>query len=102
MVTSHIFTITYRQWSTQYAEAAQVPKLENFGSIGYHLLPVLYQLRHGGASHELATGRREITALAKRGRWGSMASVRRYEKGGRLTELVSRLTPAQVDLADSC
>jgi len=101
-LTTRIFSITYRQWSAQYAEAARLLTLENFGSSGYHLLPVLYQLRHGGASHELATGRREITALAKRGRWASIASLRRYEKGGRLTELVSRLSPAQVVLAEDC
>ena len=101
-VVPRIFQITYRERNAQYAAAARLLKLENFGSTGYHLLPVLYQLRHGGASHELATGRREITALAKRGRWGSLASVRRYERGGRLTELASRLTPAQVDLAELC
>jgi len=100
-VTSRIFSISYRQWSAQYAEAAQQLMLESFGSSA-HPLPVLYQLRHGGASHELATGRREITALAKRGRWASIASLRRYEKGGRLTEILSRLTPAQVALAEDC
>jgi hypothetical protein len=101
-LTSRIFSITYRQWSAQYAEAARQLMLENCGSSGAHPLPVLYQLRHGGASHELATGRREITALAKRGRWASIASLRRYEKGGRVTELLSRLTPAQAALAVDC
>ena len=103
-VTPRIFNITYRQWNAQYAAAARQLKLENFGSDGTHLLPVLHQLRHGGASHELVTGRREISALAKRGRWGWWLRYegRRYEKGGRLTEVVSRLTPAQVDLAELC
>ena len=96
-----IFEITYRERNAQCAAAARQLKLENFGSEGTHLLPVLYQLRHGGASHELATGRREITALAKRGRWDSLVSVRRYEMGGRLTELVSRLTPDQVDFPEA-
>ena len=100
--TDRIFSITYRQGSAQYAEAARQLTLGNGSCNGNHPLPVLYQLRHGGGSHELATGRRELTALAKRGRWASIASLRRYEKGGRLTELVSRLTPAQAAAASDC
>ncbi len=91
-----------RQRRARVAEAARILTLGSFGSGGVHVRPVLDQLRHGGASKERATGRRERTALAKRGRWASIASLRRYEKGGRLTELVSRLSPAQTALAEDC
>ena len=55
-VMPRIFKITYRQWNAQYAADARQLKLEKFGSEGSHLLPVLYQLRHGGASHEAHQG----------------------------------------------
>ena len=51
-VACRIFQITYREWNAQYAAAVRQLKLEKFDSEGTHLLPVLYQLRHGGASHE--------------------------------------------------
>ena len=63
------------------------PNLQNLGPM------VLYQLRHGGASHELATNRCDLPSLAKRGRWKPLASLKRYEKGARLLELVSRVAP---------
>lgn len=49
---------------------------------------MLYQLRHGGASHELLTGFRDVPGPMKRGRWKTLASVRRYEKGGRVHQQV--------------
>ena len=43
-----------------------------------------YGLRHGGASHDAAARRRALQDIQKRGNWRSFASVRRYEKSGRL------------------
>ena len=85
-VTPRIFYLTLRERSAQYAEAVQQLGLSKFGP------PVLYQLRHGGASHEVASGRRDLPPRMKRGRWSTLMSVRRYEKGGRLAELLGRLT----------
>ena len=54
----------------------------------------LYRLRHGGASHDRATGARPLDAVKKRGRWAAGASVKRYEKSVRLQQVESEL-PAQ-------
>ena len=62
-------------------------------------LPVIYQLRHGRASHELATGRRNLTDIMS---WKSQVSVKRYEKGGRLAEILERLPPDLANLAEKC
>ena len=54
-----------------------------------------YRLRHGGASHDFSLGLRDLAGVQLRGRWRSQASVRRYQKGGRLAQLFARL-PAEV------
>ena len=95
-VTSRIFHLTHREWSVQYAEAVQQLGLKMFGP------PVLYQLRHGVASHEVASGRRGLPSLMKRGRWSTLHSVRRYEKGGRLAELLGRLTAPEAAYTQAC
>ena len=50
-----------------------------------------YRLRHSGATHNFATGARTLEAIGRRGRWRGMRSLRRYDKGGRVNELFSRL-----------
>ena len=52
-----------------------------------------YRLRHGGASRDYQHKMRSLTEIQKRGRWKSAASVRRYEKGGRLNQLLRSLAP---------
>lgn len=54
---------------------------------------VLYQLRHGGASEDYLDGRRSLQDIAMRGRWRTMASVRRYTKAGRVQKVISELPP---------
>ncbi|CAK0789751.1 unnamed protein product, partial [Prorocentrum cordatum] len=51
----------------------------------------LYQLRHGGASHDSAGGFRSLGDVRRRGRWRSRASVRRYEKGSRIGQVLLKL-----------
>ena len=51
----------------------------------------LYRLTHGGASHTLATGLISLVEIQRAGRWRSTNSLRRYEKGGRLSQLVEAL-----------
>ena len=53
-------------------------------ALGIDLVP--YQMRHSGASLDRAKGLRTLEATQKRGRWTSLASVRRYEKHGRLND----------------
>lgn len=55
--------------------------------------------RHGGPSTDVALGVRGLAAVARRGRWKAGASVRRYEKCGRLSRQVSLLTPPPLELA---
>ena len=55
--------------------------------------PMLYQLRHSGPSADFAGGRRSLDSIKRRGRWPTDASVRRYEKGGRVTDQLGRLKP---------
>ena len=54
----------------------------------------MYMLRHGGASHDYASGYRRLEDVRRRGRWRSWSSVRRYEKGSRLAQVVHKLPPA--------
>lgn len=50
--------------------------------------PVLYSLRHGGASEDLLRRTRDLSSVFRRGRWRSWNSVRRYGKEAKLlTEL---------------
>ncbi|CAK0834874.1 unnamed protein product, partial [Prorocentrum cordatum] len=53
----------------------------------------MYMLRHGGASHDYASGCRRLEDVRRRGRWRSWSSVRRYEKGSRLGQVVHKLGP---------
>lgn len=54
---------------------------------------VPYQLRHGGASHDMLTGVRTLEGLKRRGQWQSGNLARRCEKGGRIGQVLSRLDP---------
>lgn len=61
-----------------------------------------YRLRHTGASHDFATKARTLAEIQRRGRWRDARSIRRYEKGGRLNELLLRLPAATQKLALQC
>ena len=47
-----------------------------------------YQLRHTGASMDIATGDRQLQAVKKRGRWSADASVKRYEWSAHVTRVL--------------
>eukprot|EP00959_Pyramimonas_sp_CCMP1952_P381233 7988182-Pyramimonas_sp.AAC.1 len=68
--------MTYVEYANGFAKAVEALR---YGPLG---VAHLYQLRRGGVSHEVASGRRLIADAHKRGRWLSSASMRRYEKGG--------------------
>ena len=65
-------------------------------------LPVLYQIRHAGASNDFSGGLRSLSEIKRRGRWKTDASVRRYEKGGRVTEQLLALRPGVQRHAIAC
>ena len=52
--------------------------------LGLSLVP--YQARHSGPSHDRAHGLRSQLEVMKRGRWQSLKSVVRYEKGALLSK----------------
>ncbi|CAE7239903.1 unnamed protein product [Symbiodinium sp. CCMP2592] len=91
----HIFTITLEN-VTQFLERAQIElELKGLGE----LQP--YRLRHGGASHDFVSKLRDLASIQMRGRWRSQSSVRRYQKGGRLTQLMQTLPPHVKRAAES-
>jgi hypothetical protein len=52
-----------------------------------------YRVRHGGASTDSFGQFRTLAEIQKRGRWRASTSVRRYEKGGRLTQIMKAYSP---------
>ena len=59
-----------------------------------HLKPCQYALRHGGASDDLLTCRREHLAVKRRGGWTTDASLKRYGKETRLLKEIGRIPPS--------
>ena len=63
--------------------------------VGNNSVPIhAYMLRHGGASHDRAMNVRTMEEVAKRGRWRTLTSLRRYEKGNKTGRLLSMLGTA--------
>ena len=54
-----------------------------------HLHP--YQLRHGGATEDMTSKKRDLAGVKSRGRWKTDQSVRRYAKVGRVQQLLAKL-----------
>ena len=61
---------------------------------------ILYQIRHGGASHDRENGLRALAEVKQRLRVASDSTVKRYEAHGRVQKLVNRLTPSQLRRAE--
>ena len=61
------------------------------------IAPVLYSLRHGGASHDALGKKQEFLAIKERGRWSSDKSLARYKKQGRAQLEVAKLPDATVN-----
>ena len=91
-----IVGLTYAQWCGQFQQAVNALPLSALAPIS------LYQLRHGGASHEILGGGRDTTGVKKRGRWQSDASLHRYVKAGRLNEQLQRLDVPVQEAAAEC
>ena len=56
--------------------------------------PMLHQLWHTGRNVDLASGARTLLEIKRRGSWKADASLRRYEKSGRIAEQLHALAPA--------
>ena len=63
---------------------------------------VMYMLRHSGASTDFALKLRALPEIKLRGRWRGDASLRRYEKGGRLAEQLAKLPEKLLVHAERC
>ena len=62
----------------------------------------LYRARHGGASFDFSTKARTLEEVRRRGRWKCHASLRRYEKGSRLAQLLENLDDGTRRHAELC
>ena len=71
-------------WAFSQAELAKEFRIAATDINVQTLAPCLYQLRHGGASHDRLVGARSLLEVQQRGNWRSAASVRRYDKHGRV------------------
>ena len=92
-----LFEVTQQQVSKALRDAAKALKIDES-------LPGLhpYMLRHGGASHDFGSKARPIVDVQRRGRWQSWHSVRRYEKGARLSQVLQMAPDAVQDRAARC
>ncbi|CAK0850742.1 unnamed protein product, partial [Prorocentrum cordatum] len=78
-------------WNFSYPEAATLLK-EAAEDLG--VAPVtLYQMRHSGASIDLAKGWRSLTSAQRRGEWTQAKSMHRYEHSSRLGSDYAKLDP---------
>jgi len=80
-----VFPFDYPEIAEEFRLAGAEFQLQDVG------VSHLYQLRHGGASHDAASQNRDLASIKKRGRWVCNSSVRRYEKGGRSAQVLQRL-----------
>ncbi|CAK0857973.1 unnamed protein product, partial [Prorocentrum cordatum] len=56
--------------------------------------PHPYQLRHGGASEDLAARKRTPEQVMRRGRWTTVASLKRYGKETKLLRVINQICPS--------
>ena len=81
-----------RLWDTTYVELRD-KFMEAFAHLQLEALhPSLYMLRHGGASHDILEGVRDLRSVQTRGHWRAFQSMRRYEKHARLAFEVQKLS----------
>lgn len=90
--TALLFNHRYRDLTKFLDEATDKLQLERIAPVHP------YRFRHGGASHDYSSKNRDLMGIMQRGRWKSMSSVKRYQKGARLTQVFAAL-PEQVQRA---
>ena len=84
---SQLFRVEAGGLHQQLRGAAEQLRLSSLGEMHS------YRMRHTGASYDTATRARPLEEVQRRGRWNDPRSLRKYEHGGRLNELMSRLPP---------
>ena len=83
--TRKMFEESRAEFGKEFARAAK--------AIGLDVTPHEYQLRHGGAAHDLLHGLRERGGVKARGRWVTDASLVRYGKQGKVQAMLASLPP---------
>ena len=81
--TDRIFSFSMEDFRKAFMKAG-----EDLGIASLHP----YQLRHGGATEDLASKRRDFQSVKARGRWKTDQSVRRYAKVGRIQQLLAQMS----------
>lgn len=84
-----VFNFTYEEWRRVYRAAGERLGLQVLGP------PTLYCLRHSGASLDAAWRRRTLPEIQQRGNWAQASSMKRYQKGARLTEQLLQISRSQ-------
>lgn len=82
-----IFKATAKDLGKMMDYAATHLLMESLGA------PHPYRLRHAGASRDFLSKARTMSEIQQRGRWKAAASVRRYQKGGRIQQQLHSLPP---------
>ena len=90
-----LFDVTMSRWDKLYRAAARRLGAE-------HLHPVLYLLRHTGASADVLKRRRDTLEVKRRGRWLSDSALRRYEKHARASAQANKLSRALQEHCKLC
>jgi len=62
------------------------------------LRPHLYSLRHGGASDDMLSQRRQLAEIQRRGRWRTAKSLNRYTKETKLLDELAWIPPGVMEL----
>ena len=83
-----IFSFSMEEFRKQFGEVSKI-----LGIPGLHP----YQLRHGGAAHDLASKARDHAQVKARGRWSTDQSVRRYTKTGKIQTLLGQLSQGSLE-----
>ena len=85
---SYLFPLTLGEYEGAFRRCAARLSLQG-------LEPTPHTLRHGGPSHDVWVGARDLHQVQKRGHWAAFASVSRYEKHARLLRQIAK-TPNEV------
>ena len=91
-----------RLFPFEYAEMAQWVAQASIAAGLDVLQPVLYQLRHAGASIDAASGLRSLEQIRARGRRAAASSMMRYEKHAQIGKTWHALPPAVQTHALKC
>ena len=79
-----VFPFTQAAFGRRFTAAAKELGIASLGGTAGHL-------RHSGPSHDMGCRHRTLAAIKLRGRWASDASVRRYQKEGRVSEQLAKI-----------